>query len=242
MKSKCGAGIAATQFDQPRQADYLWEVEMGKIIDITGKRYGRLVALRENPGNQKQWICKCDCGNTHIVTKGHLKDGHVKSCGCLLKEGASHPTHGLSQTRIYSVWHQMIYRCENPKSISYPYYGSRGITVCDEWHDVKLFNKWAMANGYEDKLTIDRIDSDGNYEPSNCRWKTIIEQNNNLRSNHVITINGQSKTMAMWSKEYGIKQSAIYERLQHGWSEKDAISMPVNKGIKYKNRRSNNEN
>lgn len=161
---------------------------MAKFIDISNQKYGRLCAIRRvdnNKHNQVCWLCRCECGNEIIVTTIDLRRGHTKSCGCLRKEivGATHRTHGKRHTRLHSIWATMKERCDLKKRRDYKYYGGRGITVCDEWrNDFQAFYDWAMANGYLDDLTIDRIDVNGNYEPSNCRWITIQEQQKNKRN------------------------------------------------------------
>lgn len=161
--------------------------------DLTGQRFGMLTvtgrcgldASRKNA----LWFCECDCGDGTITSTSHLKSGHTKSCGC--QNGVSKnniatrfkPTHGLSGTRLYSIWHHMKQRCNNPKATKYHLYGGRGIAVCEVWdQDFLPFYDWAIANGYRDDLTIDRVDCDGNYEPSNCRWATVVEQNRNRRN------------------------------------------------------------
>lgn len=121
--------------------------------------------------------------------------------------------------RLYSIWHNMKSRCYYTHAEKYKYYGGRGITVCDEWRDdFNAFYNWAINNGYKDDLTLDRIDSNGNYEPKNCRWATIAEQNNNSKKNNYIAYNGETKTAAQWAREYGIEPHLFNTRIRRGWS------------------------
>lgn len=155
---------------------------MGKnLIDLRGKRFGRLVVL-EYVGDSR-WKCKCDCGMIVYPSSGNLRKGDIRSCGCLRREEASkaHRTHGESKTRLYRIWKAMRKRCNNPNDECYRLYGGRGITVCEEWSKYEHFKEWAIANGYSESLSIDRINPDGNYEPTNCRWATASEQSINKR-------------------------------------------------------------
>ena len=167
---------------------------MGKIIDLIGQRFGRLVVVdkcgKDKNGKNTIWLCKCDCGGTTRATSTHLRNGHTQSCGCLayekrIKGGMDTRftvKHNLSRTRLYRIWSGMKSRCYNPNAPKYNLYGGRGIFICNEWlQDFKAFYDWAMLNGYDDKLTIDRIDNDKGYTSYNCRWVTIAEQNKNRR-------------------------------------------------------------
>lgn len=154
--------------------------------DLVGKKFNRLTVIEySHSNNGAVWLCKCDCGS-FITAKGKdLKNGKTKSCGCFHRDcasklGKSKKTHGQSNTRLYYIWRAMKERCFNKNSRVYNRYGGRGITVCDEWaNSFEAFYKWSINNGYSQKLTLDRIDNDGIYEPDNCRWTTMKVQNQN---------------------------------------------------------------
>lgn len=207
---------------------------MGKLID-TGTRYGKLVVLSraENyvspkGGRLSQWRCKCDCGNETVVLGTNLRKGITKSCGCLRKTRASElcTTHGLSNRRLFNIWCGMKKRCYNQNHKFYAYYGGRGITVCDEWlHDFQAFWDWAMSNGYQDDLSIERANNSLGYTPENCRWATAKEQNRNTRQNRRITINGETKTLAEWCEQCGLKYGTVYDRFRCGWTPEEALEL-----------------
>lgn len=166
-----------------------------KKIDLTGQRFGRLTVIgctgHKQNGNYT-WNCVCDCGKEVVIKSDHLRRGDTRSCGCINigRQKGIPKKHGFAcdgkRERLYAVWASMRTRCENPKHIHYRHYGGRGIKVCDEWHDFEAFKKWVLANGYDKnaprgKCTIDRIDTDGNYCPDNCRWTDMKTQCNNKR-------------------------------------------------------------
>lgn len=205
--------------------------------EMIGKKFGRLTVLEraddymaKSGKREAAVLCKCDCGNTKRLRASVLKNGNTRSCGCYRREASSmrNSTHGLSHSRIWNTWCLMIERCERENNKSYKNYGAKGIRVCDEWHKFENFVAWAMTNGYDETLTIDRVDSSKDYCPENCRWADRKTQNNNTSRNHWITFDGQTKTMAQWSEITGISYAAIKSRLnKHGWSVERALTTPV---------------
>ena len=142
-------------------------------------------------------------------------------------------THGMSKTRIYGIWHGIKARCYYPKNAGYSHYGGRGINVCDEWkNNFQAFYDWAMANGYNDNLSIDRIDVNGNYEPSNCRWLTIKEQQNNKTNNVIIEFNGEKLNLSQWAKKLNIPVHTLICRRNLGWDDERVLSEPYHKSRK----------
>lgn len=196
-----------------------------KKVDITNQRFGRLIALKrcERPkGHPAVWLCLCDCGNYKEVTLNHLRRG-TKSCGCLSKEIAPERAklaklkeraikHGDFGTKLYGVWAGMKRRCNNPNVLHYEDYGGRGIKVCDSWNDYINFKEWAISSGYKEGLTLDRIDVDGNYEPSNCRWVGWHTQQRNRRNTVKIEYEGRMVTMQELSEITGIKAHTLDAR------------------------------
>lgn len=190
------------------------------LNDLTGKRFGRLVVLGVDDRETRKtyYNCLCDCGNTKSVRSDSLICGAIRSCGCLKKEQdrvnleANH-SHKMSGTRIYEIWQGMKGRCYNKNDPRYHRYGGRGIIVCDEWkNDFSTFYEWAKENGYDDTLTIDRKDNDGNYEPSNCKWTTVKEQCNNRSTNVKITIGNSTRSLQEWCEIFDLDYKAIHAR------------------------------
>ena len=186
---------------------------MRKLVnDLTGKRFGRLtvIGVEDNGKRQTYYACQCDCGNVKVIRADALVGGCTVSCGCKKKEQdrinltANH-SHKMSGTRLYNIWSGLKGRCNNPNDPRYDRYGGRGISVCDEWNtSFQSFYDWAISNGYSEELTIDRIDNDGNYEPSNCRWSTNKEQCNNRATNINIKIGNATKTLTEWCEIFDV--------------------------------------
>lgn len=193
---------------------------MGTVIDLTGQKFGRLTVLKlDHVDRQAYWLCKCDCGKETISASGDLRSGHKKSCGCLHDELSSQRltkknlTHGESNTRLYKIWTDIKKRCYRKTFWAYDRYGGRGITLCKEWHDYPTFRNWCVNNGYTENLTIDRINNNGNYEPSNCRWVDRKTQANNKSNVRLISYNGETKTIAQWAETLGINYRTLYNRI-----------------------------
>jgi hypothetical protein len=193
-------------------------------------KYGRLMPIKHigaiNKSGHRYWECLCECGNTKIVSQSNLRSGAVLSCGCLQKERAAlaKKTHGSSGTSTYETWCSMKKRCSNKASKDWAQYGGRGIAVCSRWQDFALF-----LTDMGDKpanMTLDRINPDGNYEPENCRWATIIEQARNKRTNVKITAFGKTKTLPEWSEEMGIHYKCLAKRIRSGWPPEKALTLP----------------
>lgn len=164
---------------------------MGRpAINLIGQQFGRLTVIERavSPDTKNaHWLCRCKCGNYKVTTRRALVRGDVQSCGCYQRErrAQGNTIHGGHGTRLYSIWRNMKERCYKPYAPKYPLYGGRGITVCDEWlHNFSAFRDWALSNGYQNDLTLDRIDNDEGYNPDNCRWATFSEQNRNRRHYH----------------------------------------------------------
>ncbi len=203
---------------------------MSLCEDLTGKRFNKLVVLyrdENGKGDKSRWRCICDCGTETTVSGTNLKTGAVKSCGCL--RHMKHDTHHLSNTRLYRIWNEMKKRCYLKNHHAYSYYGARGITVCDEWKDnFEAFYTWAISNGYSKNLTIDRIDNNGSYSPTNCRWATRKEQVNNRRSCVLITYNGETKNLMQWCELLNLPYKLIHQRMRlKNISFQEAISIPI---------------
>lgn len=212
------------------------------VKDIRGSRHGRLVVEEfvEVANRRSKWLCRCDCGNMTTVLGCNLrKELKTKSCGCLQVEmmraiglvcpSGSKAPRGATKDRLQKIYRGMIDRCTNPGRNYYLNYGARGISVCQEWmDDFDSFFLWAVNNGYSESLTIDRIDNDGNYSPSNCRWADRTRQSNNTRRNYWICAFGERKSLSDWSRDPRCKvhKVTIKARIKAGMTPEIAISTP----------------
>lgn len=216
-----------------------------KSLDITGERYGRLVAIcstGRKRGSNYIWQFKCDCGNEVELVSGDVRSGSSSSCGCFAREECGkrmrevavrvnplRAIHSMTGSRTFVSWDSMKQRCLNPSHNSYDYYGGRGIKVCTAWLDsfeAFLADMCERPKG----MTLDRIDPDGNYEPGNCRWATAKDQGNNKRSSRFLTHAGKTQTVAQWADEIGISRQSLRYRLESGWSTEEALTMKINHG------------
>lgn len=205
---------------------------MGNFVALTGRRFSKLTVIKRGDDyvspkgyHSAAWLCRCDCGTESVVRGVYLKNGKTKSCGCLRVEEPNRTTHGQSKTRLYKIWRSMRARCEREKDRNFENYGGRGVTVCDDWTQFENFMDWAYLHGYDESLSIDRIDNNGNYDPSNCRWVDMNVQANNTRHNHYITYKGATKTMSQWAKETGIGYHKLKDRINKcGWDIERALT------------------
>lgn len=206
---------------------------MPRPKDLTGQKFGKLVAIeRYVKQGQSWWICKCDCGNIKNARASSLVYGAVKSCGCYQRECTSEANrkHGESGTRLYKIWKHMKGRCLCKNDKDYSLYGGRGISICENWEkSYENFRSWAIQSGYSEKLTLDRVDVDGDYSPENCRWATVKEQANNKRTNIYVTLGNETHTLSEWGEINGISYATIDKRRRYGWINEAAVSTPVRK-------------
>lgn len=197
-----------------------------------GKQYGRWTVLsfsHRASGKRQMYVCKCACGTVRPVSIAAIKNGHTISCGCLQKEVARKlkTKHGDIHTRLYKIWQDMRCRCKYPSSKYYYMYGGAGIFVCPEWDNYEIFRHWALTHGYDDTLSIDRIDGKKNYEPTNCRWITMKQQQRNKRTNRLITLGNKTQCVTDWCEELHLNRNTINKRLRLGWPAEIALLAPV---------------
>lgn len=215
---------------------------MGVVADIAGQKFNRLTAIEpvgRNKRNSVLWRCKCDCGNEIITTVSHLRSGHTKSCGCLMRETSAINMHnitfktGCSLERLYAVWSEMLLRCNKPANKAYKHYGGRGIKVCKEWQDYLVFKEWAYSHGYNEnakrhECTIDRIDVNGDYCPENCRWATNAEQSVNKQDTVYVELNGERMALSQAAEKLRMNYGTLNSRINKlHWPVEKALSTPV---------------
>jgi hypothetical protein len=201
--------------------------------DLRDRVFGRLTVVSEGPRyvlgdgpGKRRWICRCKCGNEALILQGSLTSGRTTSCGCLQR------THGMSRTRLYRIWLHMRERCSNPKADSYPYYGGRGIVVCQRWQRSFAAFLADMGSSYRDGVSIDRIDNALGYSRENCRWVSPQSQANNRRTNARLTLRGETHSIAEWARITGVADACIRSRLRMGWSVTDALTKEISNGTR----------
>lgn len=191
------------------------------MIEI-GTKYNHLTVLEATRDKRgPTYLCRCDCGNITTADSYQLRTGGKRSCGCI--KGL----HGLKKHPLYNIWRGIKKRCLCKTDVHYKWYGAKGISICSEWkNDFVAFYNWSLSNGYAKGLTIDRINTYGDYDPSNCRWATTKVQNNNKTTNAKYTIDGETKNFSEWCDEFGMKHSTVYNRIKLGWDIKAAFTLP----------------
>jgi hypothetical protein len=197
--------------------------------DVAGQRFGKLTAVNptgKDKGQRVLWRCSCDCGKETTVQIYSLFKGSTKSCGCgmVTTTAKKNTTHGACGTKLYFVWDGMRQRCTNPNAARFADYGGRGITVCDEWRRFAPFQAWAIAAGYRDGLSLDRIDGDKGYSPDNCRWATSVEQRLNRRDTHILP---DGRYACKVAEANGITYGTFASRIKAGWTLEQATTIPT---------------
>lgn len=207
--------------------------------NLVGERFGRLTVV-EKAGKANShgvlWKCVCDCGKTTVTRSRYLRGGSTRSCGCLRAEQKSawmsksaqwNTKHGMAKrgriANLYTRWESMRNRCYNPSNIMYHRYGGRGIRVCDEWEEFEPFKEWAIANGFNKGLALDRVDGNGDYCPGNCRWVTQKENNRNKSNLVYLTIDGERHLLVDWAEMTGQPRARLYYRKKNGWTDEEVV-------------------
>lgn len=202
--------------------------DIGPIKDIQGQVFGSWTVLRYV--GRKKWLCRCVCDQERAVLGASLRNGASTSCGCtrMVKMQAANTSHGMAHSPEYKVWRSMIDRCRNPRNNASKNYGGRGIDVCARW--AESFEAFISDMGPRPSArhTVERIDNDLGYGPSNCRWATRFEQSRNMRSNIFLTIDGERMILTDACRKVGLKRATVESRIREGWSAEEAISCPVN--------------
>lgn len=213
-----------------------------KLANLTGLRFGKLTVISYNYNGT--WHCLCDCGNYTDKLTSDIKKGKYPNCGCEKYWWKGNSKHNHCNERIYNIYEKMKSRCYTEQCKEYNNYGKRGIIMCDEWlgeNGFKHFYDWAMSNGYQDNLSIDRINVNGNYEPNNCRWANNKTQSNNKRNNHYVEYQGVAHTIAEWAEIYNMPYDRLHMRIKHGWEIEKALLTPkMNNQFTYHNTKGDN--
>lgn len=198
--------------------------------DITGERFGRLVALRRAPSKRlnratkPMWLFRCDCGQEKVVALGEVRRGSTRSCGCFRAEFQRRPrTHGQTRTITYKSWKSINDRIFNSKHAHYYLYGGRGIELRYANYEAFIAD---VGQRPSKAYSIERIDNNGHYEPGNCRWATRYEQGSNMRTNRLLTHAGRTQTLAAWTRELGVAKNTLHKRLSLGWSVEKTLTTP----------------
>jgi hypothetical protein len=225
---------------------------MPKALNLTGEKFGKLTVVKRTQNSQNghsNWLCQCDCGNYKVVNSGQLrKRNGTRSCGCLRKKiGDRTRTHGMTKTRLYSVWDKIKRRCLLENEPEFFQYGGRGIKVCNDWLGEEgfiNFYNWAIANGYNEdasrgECTIDRIDVNGNYEPSNCRWVDMKKQSRNKRNTFYVFVDGKKVSLSEICEQKGIDFRKMAKRIRLGKNFEEAI-IDIDKDLRLKNGKKEN--
>lgn len=208
-----------------------------KCKDLIGKRFGKLVVIdvihKEYFSYKTMLLCQCDCGNTYEAAFYPLTHGQIKSCGCGRAKAGFRDGRSKRNPNLYTLWAQMLSRCENPDNKWYYRYGGRGIKVCEEWHDYLKFEEWVESNGGKPKgMSLDRIDNNSDYCPENCKWSTQKEQTRNTNRNVNITYNGKTQCLSDWANELGVTFSTLEHRYHRGWDVERMLTTPMQKKSK----------
>lgn len=206
-----------------------------EVKNLLGQKFNRLIVTRFSGVDHKShalWECLCDCGKTKVIKASSMVRGMTKSCGCMLAEchtARKGQRTGLRNRVLYKMWSAMVNRCHNPKRPNYVYYGARGISVCNEWRT--SFEQFESDIGPRPTAihSIDRIDVNGNYEPTNCRWATPTEQGRNRRSNRFLEFNGERLTISEWANRLGVTVRTISCRIESGWVAQDIFTTGTNR-------------
>lgn len=205
-----------------------------KVTDLSGRRFDHLVVIKDigcNDRGRRIYECLCDCGEIVNVVSDRLTSGEKSSCGCIEKEKRRKTlgVHGCTYSRLHRIWYGMKFRCDKGDKYCDKQYVERNIHVCDEWRNsFNAFKEWAMQNGYNDKLTLDRFDNYGDYCPDNCHWATMAEQNRNRTNNRNIEYRGETKTLAEWARELGLNYwTLIYRFDKLGMTPEEAFNTPI---------------